>query len=172
MARITFTDSAAKRIARAVVAFEAGDRNGDGMRLGEAPAAVPPPPLQLGTFTGTWETAQYKTVTLYGSTQTASVYNWCNPALGGSTSNTTESRYVIFGKVRGTHSAVEIQMRSTSTQCTATMVLGSVDLKALPGFVAGEIQLLGHSVINTASTCSGGLQWYSITTCGTATSSP
>lgn len=171
MARITFTDSAARRIARAVVAFEAGDRNGAGMRLGEAPAAEPPP-LQLGTFTGNWQTAQWKTVTLHGSTQTASVYNWCNPALGGSTSSTTDSRYVIFGKVRGTHSAIEIQMRSESTQCTATMVLGSVDLQALPGFVAGEIQLLGHGVINTASTCSGGLQWYSITTCGTATSSP
>lgn len=170
---VNFTRPAAERIARAVRAVEYGNRDSTGPSL-DRPwyGGGGGFKLQLGTFTGNWQTGQYTTVTLHGLTQTASVYNWCNPALGGSTSNTTESRYVIFGKVRGTHSAVEIQMRSTSTQCTATMVLGSVDLKSLPGFVAGEIQLLGHSVINTASTCSGGLQWYSITTCGTATSSP
>ena len=126
------------------------------------------PGLQVGTFTGNWQTGTYKTVTLQGSTQTASVYNWCNPAIGGNAASSDQSRYVIFGKASGTNSAVEIQMRSTSTQCDATLVLGSFDLSSLPGFDAGVIQLLGHDKQDTASTCSGGLQWYSITTCSTA----
>jgi len=168
---VTFTRPAAERIARVVRQVEAGDRNASALvyeRVGLGGKAIG---LRLGTFTGNWETAQYTTVTLHGSTVTASVYNWCNPALGASTSNTTESRYVIFSKIKGTNSAVEIQMRSTSTQCTATMVLGTLDLKKLPGFQADVIQLLGHSAGDTASTCSGGLEWYSITTCATATSS-
>jgi hypothetical protein len=102
-------------------------------------------------------------VTLSGSTATASVYNWCNPALGGDTASSTQSRYVVFGKVSGTNSAVEIQMRST--QCPSSLTLGSVDLSTLPGFDSGVIQILGHGTVGTASTCAVGLQWYSITTC-------
>jgi len=168
---VNFTRPAAERIAKVVRAVEYGNRDSTGPSLDRPWYSDPGMPLRLGTFTGNWETAQYTTVTLHGSTVTASVYNWCNPALGASTSNTTESRYVIFSKIKGTNSAVEIQMRSTSTQCTATLVLGSLDLKTLPGFQADVIQLLGHSVGDTASTCSGGLQWYSITTCATATAS-
>jgi hypothetical protein len=166
---VSFTRPAAERIAKVVRAVEYGNRDSTGPSLDRPWYGDPSQTLRLGTFTGNWETAQYTTVTLHGSTVTASVYNWCNPALGASTSNTTESRYVIFSKVKGTNSAVEIQMRST--QCTSTLVLGSLDLKKLPGFQADVIQLLGHSAGDTASTCSGGLQWYSITTCATATSS-
>lgn len=42
--------------------------------------------------------------------------------------------------------------------------VGNLDLSLLPNFVAYETQVLGHS-----ESC---LQWFSITTCGTATSSP
>ena len=166
---VQFTRPAAERIARVVRTVEGGNRDSTGPTLdrpwyGEAG----PFRLRLGTFTGNWETAQFTTVTLHGSTQTVSVYNWCNPALGANTNNTNESRYVVFGKVHGTQSAVEIQMRSTATQCTQTLVLGTLDLKTLPGFDEASIQLLGHAAIDTASTCSGGLQWYSITTCSTA----
>lgn len=161
---VNFTRPAAERISRVVRAVEAGNRDSTGPTIDrpwydEAGTYR----LRLGTFTGNWETAQWKTVTLTGTTNTVSVYNWCNPALGADTSSTTERRYVIFGKVAGTNSAVEIQMRRT--QCTATLTLGTVDLSKLPGYIAGEIQLLGHGTASTASTCSGGLQWYSITTC-------
>lgn len=163
--RVTFTRPAAERIAKVVRKVEQGDRGAQALRF-ERIGGVPSS-LRLATFTGNWETGTYKTVTLSGSTQTASVYNWCNPALGGNTASSTESRYVIFGRVGGTNSAVELQLRTT--QCTASLTLGTLDLTALPGFSAGVIQLLGHGAQNTASTCSGGLQWYSITTCSTST---
>lgn len=168
--RIAFTRGAAQRIAKAVRIVEAGDKDADpinfGVRLQEFSSRFP---LRLATFTGNWQTGEYKTVTLHGSTNTASVYNWCNPAVGGDTASSTESRYVIFGRVQGTQSAVEIQMRTT--QCTASLTVGGVDLESLPGYDSGVIQLLGHGQQDTAATCSVGLQWYSITTCATATAS-
>ena len=172
---IAFTRVAAERIANAVRTVELGSREPGGIEYdAQADQRFR---LRLGVFTGNWETASWTTVTLHQSTQTVSVYNWCNPALGADTSSTSQTRYVIFGKVGGSqwqpgtpnNAAVEIQMRATQTQCTATMTLGSVDLSALPGYQAGVIQLLGHGAQDTASTCSGGLQWYSITTCSTAT---
>lgn len=162
--RVTFTRPAAERIAKIVRKVEQGDRGAEALRFERINGV--PSSLRLATFTGNWETGTYKTVTLSGSTQTASVYNWCNPALGGNTASSAESRYVIFGRVGGTNSAVELQLRTT--QCTASLTLGTLDLTALPGFDAGVIQLLGHGEQSTASTCSGGLQWYSITTCSTA----
>jgi hypothetical protein len=159
--KVTFTRPAAERIASVVRRVEQGDRDCGPLtfdRVGGTPFS-----LRLATFTGNWETGTYKTVTLSGSTATASVYNWCNPALGVSTNDAYSTRYVIFGKVSGTNSAVEIQMRST--QCPSTLTLGSVDLSTLPGFDSGVIQILGHGTTDTASTCAVGLQWYSITTC-------
>jgi hypothetical protein len=158
--RVTFTRPAAERIAAVVREVEAGDR--DIMPMGVSPrlqsAAFR---LRLATFTGNWETGTYKTVTLSGSTQTASVYNWCNPALGLGTSDTSCTRYVIFGKAGGTNSAVELQLQATCQTCH--MTLGSFDLTQLPGYSTASIQLLGH---NTTGPC---LEWYSITTCSTAT---
>ena len=159
--KVTFTRPAAERIASVVRRVEQGNRDCGPLtfdRVGGTPFS-----LRLATFTGNWETGTYKTVTLQGSTHTASVYNWCNPALGGDTASSTQSRYVIFGKVSGTNSAVEIQMRSTL--CSSSLTLGSVDLSTLPGFDSGVIQILGHGTVGTASTCAVGLQWYSITTC-------
>lgn len=159
--RVTFTRPAAERIAKVVRRVEQGDRGCEPLTFGRGSEV--PYRLRLGTFTGNWQTGSWQTVTLSGSTQTVSVYNWCNPALGGNTSSTTESRYVIFGRVQGTNSAVEIQLRTT--QCTASLTLGSMDLTQLPGFDGSVIQMLGHAATDTASTCSGGLTWYSITTC-------
>ena len=159
--RVTFTRPAAERIAKVVRRVEQGDRDCGPLTFQRGGGSLYK--LTLATFTGNWQTGTYKTVTLSGSTHTASVYNHCNAALGGNTASTSETRYVIFGKVGGTNSAVEIQMRTT--QCTATMTLGSVDLTELPGYNANAIQMLGHGQQNTASTCSHGLQWYSVTTC-------
>jgi hypothetical protein len=164
--RVTFTRPAAERIAKTVRRVEQGDRNANGLFFDRAGVGNSVG-LTVGTFTGNWQTGTYKTVTLNGSTQTASVYNFCNPAIGGSTSNTTQSRYVIFGRAGGTNAVVEIQLQAT--ECTATLTLGSINLSQLPGFDASVIQMLGHAAQNTASTCSGGLQWFSIATCSTAT---
>jgi hypothetical protein len=164
--RVTFTPGSAERIAKVVRIVEAGNRNTGGLptspRLGSNATN-----LRLATFTGNWQTGQYKVVTLHGSTNTASVYNWCNPAIGADTSNTSASRYVIFSKVKGTQSAVEIQLDATANTCRLT--LGSVDLTTISGYSLGEIQVLGHAAGNTTDDCSGDLQWYSITTCATAT---
>jgi hypothetical protein len=158
---IAFTRVAAERIANAVRTVELGSRDPGGIEFDAQQDQRFR--LRLGTFTGNWQTGEWKTVTLSGSTNTASVYNWCNPAIGASTSNTNCSRYVIFGSVRGTSSAVEIQLQQTCSTCR--MSLGSLDLASLPGFVSGEIQMLGH---NSTGPC---LQWYSVANCGTATSS-
>lgn len=162
---VKFSRGAAQRIAKVVRIVEAGDREQPGVTFDHP---VPAPyRLKLATFTGNWQTGQYAIVTMVGSTQTASVYNWCTPAMGGDTSSTAVSRYVVFGRVNGTNSAVEIQMRPT--QCTAAFSLGGVDLTQLPGYEAGVIQLLGHAAVSTNNTCSGGLTWYSVTTCATST---
>lgn len=158
--RVVFTRPAADRIAKVVRKVEAGNRDGAPL-IFDRVAAAPGSPLRLATFTGNWQIGSFATVTLHGSTQTASVYNWCNPAVGVSTSDTSCTRYVIFGSVRGTNSAVEIQLQPTCSTCH--MSLGSIDLTTLPGYVGGEVQMLGH---NSTGPC---LQWYSITTCSTAT---
>lgn len=158
--KVAFTRPAAERIAKVVRQVEAGKRDagpiGDGERLQELPYK-----LRLGTFTGNWETGQYRTVTLEGSTSTVNVYNWCNAALGANTANTTETRYVIFGKVKDRQAAVEIEMNPS----TCGMTLAGLSLTAFAGYVSSDIQLLGH---NTTGPC---LQWYSITTCSTASAS-
>lgn len=149
--RVTFTRPAAERIAKVVRHVEAGDRNCGPLTFERTGGGVPYR-LSVATFTGAWATGEYKTVTLVGSTNTASVYNWCNAAEDGG--------HVVFGKASGTNSAVEITMGGTAT---CRMTLGGVDLTELDGYAAGDVQLLGH---NSTGPC---LQWYSITTCSTAT---
>lgn len=163
MAGVNFTRPAAQRIADAVRAYEEGSRDGAPFDLGQRFQQLGQSALKVATFTGTWAVGTYKTVTLTGSTQTASVYNWTTPVVGGDTASSTTTRYVIFGKASGTNSAVEIQLQSTSQTCTLS--LGGVDLTALAGYDENAIQLLGHS---STGPC---LQWYSITTCSTATAS-
>lgn len=158
--RVTFTRPAAERIGKAVRIVEAGDREASPWAMDVRPVGSAFK-LRLATFTGDWQTGQSKVVTLHGSTNTESVYNWCNPAIGGDTANSTDTRYVIFGKVNGTQSAVEIQMEGTGVTCK--MTFGSLDLKQIAGYESSTIQLLGH---NSTGPC---LQWYSITTCATAT---
>lgn len=157
--RVAFTRPAAERIAKVVREVEAGKRDagpiGDGERLQALPYK-----LRLGTFTGNWETGQYRAVTLEGSTNTVSVYNWCNAALGASVSNSTETRYVIFGKVKDRQAAVELQINAAQATCGLT--IAGVNLAAFEGYNASQIQLLGH---NTTGPC---LQWYSITTCASS----
>lgn len=120
--------------------------------------------LSRGTFTGTWNIGETMVVTIQGSTNTVEVTNYCTPVKGQTSA--TQSLNVIFGSVMGTVSVVEIQ------QPTCTLSIGGVDLTELPNFDASVIQLLGHGENDTSSTACFGLQWYSISTCGTATSTP
>lgn len=155
---VKFSRGAAQRIAKVVRTVESGDRNGPGVGF-EHPIDNGLR-LKVATFTGTWATGTWKVVTLTGTTQTASVYNWCTPVTGGDTASTSSSRYVIFGRAGGTNSAVEVQLQTTSQTCVLSV--GGVDLTQLSGYDAGTVQVLGH---NTTGPC---LVWYSVTTCATA----
>ena len=70
--RVTFTRPAAERIAKVVRKLEQGDRDCAPLRFERVSSSQPSPPLKLATFTGNWQTGAYKTVTLHGSTATAS----------------------------------------------------------------------------------------------------
>lgn len=168
--RVVFTRPDAARIANAVRKVEEGSRNEAPLRFGRVLEQVASGSrLTLGTFSGDWPVDSYKTVTIVGVTSTpntASVLNLCVASLGA------DERYVIFGKARNftaAYLAIEIEHAATGS-CTLTF--GGVDLTQIPGYELGDIQMLGHEAGDTASTCHGSLQWYSITTCATATSSP
>jgi len=166
-ARVDFTRGAAERIARVVRIVEQGDRDGAPLTFGRIDTLGGGKAFRLGTFTGDWSLNEFKTVTFYNVTatpNTASVLNLCVPSIGFSTANTSEARYVIYGKVKYTTDFVAIEIQQANT-ATCVMTLGGVNLKNLPGYTGNQIQMLGHN----ESAC---LQWYSITTCGTATSSP
>lgn len=149
--RVAFTRPAAERIAKVVRRVEQGGRDAEPLRFDRVSGGTPSR-LSVATFTGAWATGTYKTVTLVNSTNTASVYNWCNAAEEG-----TSTRHVVFGRASGTNSVLEITMGST-----CGMIVGGVDLTQLAGYSAGEIQILGH---NTTGPC---LEWYSVTSCSTS----
>lgn len=114
--------------------------------------------LRRGTFThASWAVGSTMQVTVHGSTNTTSVTNYCVPVKGQT--NATQTLNVIFGSIMGTVTAVEIE------QPTCTLSIGGVDLTELPGYVADEIQMLGHAAADTDSTACLGLQWYSVTQC-------
>lgn len=116
--------------------------------------------LRLGSFTGSWATATWKTVTITGTTQTVEVYNWCNPSVGDD-NDSCVSQPVLFGRAGGTNSVVEIPFQSTAVTCHIS--LGGLDLTTLPNYDGSSIQLLGHD----SSEC---LRWYSVTSCATTAS--
>lgn len=125
--------------------------------------------LTRGTFTGTWNIGETKSVTIQGSTNTVAVTNYCVPVKPDTSS--TQSYNVIFGSVMGTQTSVEIEQSIEIEQSTSTctFVVGGLDLTALPGYDVSAIQLLGHDAGSTASTACLSLKWFSVSTCGTAT---
>ena len=104
---VQFTRESAERIANVVRAAETAPPPASPLRFEEPPTA--PLRLKVATFTGSWATGTYKTVTLAGSTNTASVYNWCN-AVDASGLSSSVTQTVIFAKVRGTNSALELPL--------------------------------------------------------------
>jgi hypothetical protein len=165
--RASFTVDDARRIANAVRVVELGNRNEAPLKFRRVlESGRGGGVLQIGTFTGDWPIGELKTVTFYNVTSTpntASVRNLCVPSVGFSTSNTAEARYVIFGRVKYyTSEPVVVEIQQSTATCT--LILGSVDLATIDGYVGDEEQLLGHS----DGAC---LKWFSVTTCATATAS-
>lgn len=117
--------------------------------------------LKVGTFTGSWQTGTFKTVTITGSTQTIEVYNWCNPSINDGTAASTAAKYVIFGNASGTQSVVEIQAGSGTTP-TCSMVIGGINFAALPTFNPLYVQILGHDT-------TGCMRWFDVTACASTT---
>lgn len=110
MADLTQFDlPSAVRIARVVRAIEQEPRRARPLTFAAIGDTPKPRTMFLGTFTGNWPTGTLKTVTLHGSTQTASVYNWANPATYSTASGNT-SHFVLFSPVQGTHSVVELEL--------------------------------------------------------------
>jgi hypothetical protein len=73
---------------------------------------IPPPiakakELRRGTFTGSWSIGGTNTVQVVGSGETVRVTNYCTPILIDD--GPTQRFSVIFGDVKGTQTAVEIQ---------------------------------------------------------------
>lgn len=160
---VKFSRQSAQRIAKVVRQVEGGDRNQSGLKF-EHPVPGAAASLKVATFTGSWGTGAWKVVTLVGSTNTASVYNWCNPS-AGDTANTSATQYVVYGKASGTNSVLEISLRNTSQTCR--MTIAGVDLTQFAGYDANAIQLLGHAAASTSGTACATLTWYSVTTCAT-----
>lgn len=146
--RVTFTRGAAERIADVVREVEAGDRDimpmGVGPRLQENSARI-----RVATFTGVWATG------------TTHVVNLGAPS--GTSTSSTAAAYNAFLPLYA-ESPVQCLLGKPRPTSEATWHLLNVNLATLGGFQAGEIQLFGH----TTST-GGYVQWYSITTCSTAT---
>lgn len=142
---VTFTRPAAERIAKVVRKVEAGDRSAKPLtfeRVAQGAKAI----LKVGTFTGTWATGTYKTVTLNGSTQTASVYNWTTPVVDTETPSTADTQYVIFGKASGTNSAVEIQFFRPRIRLGKT-------ISAVPRASAAQIALYKDEPVTCVTGC-------------------
>lgn len=69
-ARVDFTRGAAERIARAVRIIEQGRRDQSGPTFGSVADAPAQKTFRVCTFTGSWSTNQFKTVTFRGVTST------------------------------------------------------------------------------------------------------
>lgn len=149
--RVYFTKPAAERIAKVVRTIEAGDKKAAPLYFSKKPSTAAASPLRLATFTGSWATATYKTVTLAGSNATASVLNACSPVAEAACERT-----VVFSTIGGTQVAVEMQYRPTCATCHIN--IQGFDLSTLPDYSGSAIQILGHDA-------SGCLRWYPVYEC-------
>jgi hypothetical protein len=164
-ARVDFTRGAAERIAAVVRQVEGGDRDGAPLRFRKVDDALSGSPLKLATFTADWQTGEYQVVTFWNVTSTpntASVINLTTPSVGFTTANTSEERFVIYGKVKYTTDPAVVEIE----QGGPCLVIGGVNLGALAGFDQSKIQILGHEAGEPGSAC---LKWFDITTCASST---
>lgn len=154
--RVSFTKASAERIANAVREVESGNR--DGVPFVSSPRGLggSGAKIKSGTFDGSWDIGQTKTVKFCGTTNTAEVLNLTVHIDAGSGTGTS-TQTVLFASACGTNVALELPI----DQCKN--IGGAIN--KIAGFSSGEIQILGHDD-------SGCLNWYSITTCSTATATP
>jgi hypothetical protein len=152
---VKFSRQSAQRIAKVVRQVEQGDRVEDGIHSN---ADIYRVPAKLATFTGTWQTGTFKTVTLTGTTNTVSVMNWTTPVVATPDDQSCE-RHVVFTKAAGSNVAVEIEMHGSCFTCAHTM--DGIDWTTLTGYAAEKTQILGHGSY-------GCLTWYDVFTCTTA----
>lgn len=139
--RVVFTRPAAERISKAVLVVEAGSRDALPMSFGVR-LDNSASPLKLATVTGQWATGATASLTFYANSNTVSVQNLHMPVEVAAGA----SAECVIGKAGG------------------TWTLLAVNFGKLKAFSADKVQLLGHNA-------DGYAQWYSITTCSTATAS-
>ena len=157
MSRASFSLDDARRIANVVRAVEEGDRNEAPLRFRRVETGGKGSAVQIGTFEGDWSTGEFKTVTFYGITSTpntASVLNLSVPIVSDS-----QTLFVSFSKVKYTSDFVAIELE----QPQGCMRLAGYDLTQISDYSSSVTQILGHD-----GSC---LQWFSVTTCATATAS-
>jgi hypothetical protein len=137
--KVAFTSGAATRIAKVVRQVEAGDRNGKGVEFF--------PRLQNAPSGAGIRFCSWTATWTYSQTATITF----DPA----TNVTATATNVILGVGPGDGWVAK--------KGSAGWSLIGFDMTKQPGYSSGDIQLFGHS------TSSAIAQWYSITTCATAT---
>jgi hypothetical protein len=137
--KVAFTSGAAARIAKVVRQVEAGDRDGKGIEFW--------PRLQNAASVGAVKFCSWTGTWGYNSTKAIT--------FASGTAATATATNVILGVGAGDG--------WVARRGSAGWSLVAFDMTKQAGYAAGEIQLFGHS------TSSAVAQWYSITTCATAT---
>lgn len=148
---IAFTRAAAERIANAVRIVEIGERGPGGIE---------------------WETQQQDSPVSLSLRRCSWTANWAYDSTAtiqflSSTQSTATAVNVIFGVGPGNgwiarHGGIGV---GSGPGVGAGWQLVSVNLTLQPGYAANKIQVFGHSSTSAL------MQWYSITTCSTATAS-
>lgn len=148
---VQFTRESADRIARVVRETEITPKPAKPLTFQPLLQSHGGKGLQLGTFTGNWNTAAFNVVTLAGTTATVSVLNVSNPVAFADCPRT-----VAFSVIQGTNVAVELQYRATCATCHIS--IQGFDLSSLPDYSGSTIQILGHDA-------DGCLRWYPVFEC-------
>ena len=164
-----FSAGDAKRIGAAVRIVER-DRTGRQASSGAHVGANAGVRCMLGRIgTAAWNKNATATITIYagtpGSETTAGTLVARNYLTDLSTSTST-SRWVTVSN----NGFGWLLLAPETETSTCSLTIGGFSLTQVPGYIAGQIQLLGHAAANTSQTCSGSLTWYNITTCSTAAS--
>jgi hypothetical protein len=153
--RVTFTRPAAERIAKAVRKVEQGDRGASPLRFDRIGGGDQHAVLKVATFTGHWATNATHEISFNhssgtNSNATAMAYNGLMPLFSGDGEGAGFVNCIVGKPFIGGQ--------------TAKWHLISVNLTQMPGYDPNVVQLFGHSTSTNSY-----VQWYSITTCSTAT---
>lgn len=138
--KVAFTRPAAERIAKAVRLVEAGNRDADGFGMGYRLQSLAAPKQYVRLCSWT-TTWQYNTV------QQVTL-------LGGATATATATNFFL-----GVQEGFGLIARRTSTASWGLYAAGLANQLSYDG---QQIQVLGHNT-------NGYAEWYSVTTCATAT---